>query len=200
MRWARFRCDRIPEERALSTRTGKNKVILMFEKRIEPSAPWYNGRAWRAQCAGVMVLLVLLLITGCTAMGQWLAPEPPPTCAINAEELARDFGLQPIAFHVLSDGRSSEFRYRVLDAQKALPVLDQVVRPMLIRVESGEWYEARAPIQVGNIELLKLAPDPSRLHFLRIVHPSLDLYPGEGVTLELGDVRVECMIVEPLPG
>lgn len=113
-------------------------------------------------------------------------------------QTVQEWGIQPVSWRVDVRGRTSELRYRVLDPEKALYILDKVERPIVIRLDEGRQYQSVLPARVGNIDLLKSNPDPERVYFLRIFHPSFPLKKGETVGLKLGDMHIDGLRVEPM--
>ena len=127
-----------------------------------------------------------------------------PAGAAKAEtqdwtDTAAEWGIVPLGLYVDARGRTSEFRYRVSDAAKALPLLDSIRRPLLARLRKdgsqGRLYQSALPVRFGNQDLLRTNPDPERLYYLHVYHPALPLDPGDEVSFGLGPLRVEKLLV-----
>ncbi|MFO1267024.1 MAG: hypothetical protein U1F67_09790 [Rubrivivax sp.] len=119
-------------------------------------------------------------------------PHAPATAAPHAIA-APAFGIEFIDTRLSAAGSLVDLRYRVLDPDKAAPLLDRKVRPVLVHVESGRRYYVPQPPIVGALRQTTRggqAPQPGRTYFMLFANPDRALKTGDTLALFVGDQRV----------
>lgn len=125
------------------------------------------------------------------------AQPTPPAAAAPASAphaiAAPAFGIEFIDTRLSAAGSLVDLRYRVLDPDKAAPLLDRKVRPVLVHVESGRRYYVPQPPIVGALRQTTRggqAPQPGRTYFMLFANPDRALKTGDTLALFVGDQRV----------
>jgi hypothetical protein len=90
-----------------------------------------------------------------------------------------------------------DFRYRVIDPDKALIFLDRTQDTFLIDQESGRTVD----VPVGKIGPMRQTtraarPIAGRIYFMLFSNPGRSIEPGSKVTITIGDFRVEDLVLE----
>lgn len=124
-------------------------------------------------------------------------PATPPHAATPTAPphaiAAPAFGIEFIDTRLSAAGSLVDLRYRVLDPDKAAPLLDRKVRPVLVHVESGRRYYVPQPPIVGALRQTTRggqAPQPGRTYFMLFANPDRALKTGDTLALFVGDQRV----------
>jgi hypothetical protein len=87
-----------------------------------------------------------------------------------------------------------DFRYRVLDKEKARPLFSSGLKPYLIEQRSG----ARFNVPVTRVGQIRSVGNPveDRVYFIFFANPGGYVKRGDAVTVHLGDFLVENLTVE----
>jgi hypothetical protein len=89
-----------------------------------------------------------------------------------------------------------DFRYRVLDPEKAAPLFDRAVKPYLIDEATGSTLLVPAPPKVGPLRQTTRAPTAGRIYFMMFANPGKFIQAGQKVTVVIGEFRAEHLTVE----
>ncbi|MRR10795.1 hypothetical protein EG831_12150, partial [bacterium] len=93
-------------------------------------------------CLFSAVLLALFLSACTTPLRPESVGEPPSATAST-------LGIEIVGLHLTSGGYMLDFRYRVVDAAKAAPLIDHALIPYLVHESSGAKFAVPAPTKVG---------------------------------------------------
>lgn len=136
--------------------------------------------------------VVLLAFIGCSGLPQNQVTPEPSNSAIRStvSELENKFGIQIVSTKLSGNNYLVDVRYRVIDGEKARPILDKAVKPALIHMQSGDrFYVPTQPI-VGS---LRQTVGKSRIvvsdkvYFLLFANPNQKLKVGDQVSLAIGE-------------
>lgn len=106
-------------------------------------------------------------------------------------DLLRDkWGIKVEAVHLSAGGYMIDFRYRVLDAEKAKAIGDPEVKPYIIDQSTGAKFIVPSPPKVGpmrNTENLQ----EGRVYFIFFGNPGKYIKSGQKITVCVGDIKIE---------
>lgn len=165
------------------------------------------GLPWLAAIAGLAVALAPLggCSTATTKAEQTetaVAAVPPPVAAPASAPPAATaspeerWGIQVDSIKLSAAGYMLDFRYRVLDAEKASPVLNRRVKPFLVVDTSGARLMVPNTPKLGLLRQVASGASPDRTHFMLFANPGKAVQSGSKVTLVMGDMKVEDIAVE----
>jgi len=121
------------------------------------------------------------------------ASVPAPTTgtfrAADASGIARRWGVEIAGMRLASGGYMLEFRYRILDANKAQPLFDRKSRPILKDDASGFESVVPNPPTTGSLRSTYDAK-AGRTYFMFFANPSHFVTAGKTVTVTIGDFVV----------
>jgi hypothetical protein len=153
-------------------------------------------RPLRAILVGLMAAPSALQLTGCATPEATVAAEAvaqPPTAA--AEET---YGIRVEGLRLSAAGSMLDFRYRVLDPQKAAPILNGKFQPYLLDEAHGAKLGVPDTPVLGRIRQTsrnnKILTD--RTYFIMFGNPGKALQSGDKVTLLLGQVKITDLTVQ----
>jgi len=112
-----------------------------------------------------------------------------------ARYLALRYGVDHLQVRSLSSGASLEFRYRVLDAQKAKTLNDKRAAPYLIDWKTGAKLTVPTVEKIGVLRQTP-TPEPGHEYWMVFANPGKLVRPGDRVDVVAGPVRLEGLIVE----
>jgi len=121
------------------------------------------------------------------------APAAAQRATQGAPVVAPAFGIEFLDTRLSAAGSLVDLRYRVLDPDKAAPLLDRRIRPVLVHVQTGKRYYVPQPPIVGALRQTtrgSQAPQPGRTYFMLFANPDRALKGGDTLALFVGEQRV----------
>lgn len=124
------------------------------------------------------------------------AHEPAaPAPVTDAFSLEEQWGIEVQSISLSAGGFMFDFRYRVVDPDKAVPLFKRSTKPVLVDEASGARFAVPAPPKVGALRASQ-APEAGRIYFILFANPGRYVKAGSKVTLEIGECRIEHLTVE----
>lgn len=123
------------------------------------------------------------------------AMEPDPA-APNAE-LREKWGVEVIGISRTAGGFMLDFRFRVLDIKKALPLFDHRVKPYVTAEKSGINLPVPIGAKTGAMRPTNRGQNikADKTYYMIFANPDTHLNVGDTVTVVIGDFRVEHLTV-----
>lgn len=105
-------------------------------------------------------------------------------------------GVKPLGVRLTAAGYMLDFRFRVLDADAAKPVLDRRVPAELIVQRSGATLRVPRPPTTGRLRASAKYPKPNRNYFMLFANPGRHVQSGDKVTVVIGDFAAPNIVVQ----
>jgi len=125
-------------------------------------------------------------------------PAPAPSVRPHprrATLVKRRFGIDVIGVRLTAAGYMLEFRYRVLDPERARPVFKRQTKPVLVDEQTGGRFHVPTPPTVGPLRNSN-QPLAGHTYWMMFANPGRFIKPGQRVSVVIGDLRVEHLVVE----
>jgi hypothetical protein len=114
----------------------------------------------------------------------------------SATALASKWGIEVSSIRLSANGYMVDFRYKVLDPQKAATLADPDAKPYLIDQASGvKAYVPRSP-KVGPLRQSAEQLTAGKVYFTFFSNRSHRIKPGSKVTVVIGRFKAENLVVE----
>jgi hypothetical protein len=146
-----------------------------------------------------LICVSVIAIAGCATPN--LTPDASQTVAKPGVASLQDFeqklGVKIEGVHLSAAGYMLDFRYRVVDTAKALPLMSRKINPYLLDVTNGAQYGVPDSPTVGQLRSSarsKVMAD--RVYFILFANPGRAVQPGAKLTLVMGDMRLADLKVE----
>jgi len=164
-----------------------------FSSRRASSAFELGGRH-RCMFCGV-AMAVVLSVAGCSNIPNRVEESAQTVPAASTVEST--FGIRVEGLRLSAAGSMLDFRYRVLDARKAAPMLDGRIQPYLIDEAHGAKLGVPDTPVLGRIRQTARNNNilTDRTYFIMFGNPGKALQSGDKVTLVLGSVKVADLAV-----
>lgn len=177
--------------------------MISAAHRLLPS--WFSG---------IFFFLVALLVSGCvsprTTDGNRPGAAPvvvsnaPATAPIvsngitadMAAELARRWGVRVESLRLSAHGHILDFRYRVLDPDKARLLADRTKEAYLINEATGERLKVPNMPKVGALRSTAVQLERNRIYLILFANPGSRVKSGHRVAVEIDGFRADHLIVE----
>lgn len=142
-----------------------------------------------------LALGLAVTLSGC---GSLVQKQPvsavPAEAAVSAAE-AR-LGVRIRALRLSAAGYMLDLRYRVVDADKAAPILDRTVRPYLLAANGARLGVPVSP-KVGQLRSTRrTAVHLDRDYAMLFGNPGQYLKAGDRITLVVGEQRIDDLVVQ----
>lgn len=114
----------------------------------------------------------------------------------NAERMRRKiWGVDQIAVRVTSSGSAVQFRYRVVDPQKAKLLNDPKAKPTITDLRTGIRLGVSTMEQIGTLRQVA-TPEAGREYWMVFSNPGKIVQPGSLVDVAIGSFRISDVRVE----
>lgn len=155
----------------------------------------------------VMVLTGAMLLTGCSSGTTKPTDEGPAYgegeggSAVSDPDhvgsLRDEWGVEVLGIHTSATGYMLDFRYRVIDAKKAAPLLDRRIKPAPYIIVEKNNAKLGVPVtsKLGALRQTTFNVKPNRNYFVLFSNPSRHVRSGDKVTVVIGDFKVEHLVV-----
>lgn len=136
------------------------------------------------------LVLALFLAGGCATTR--------PTGESGSSQIEERWGVRIEGVRLSAADNMLDFRYRVIDPEKALPLLDSAVKPYLVDQSSGARMMVPNPPKVGPLRQTSRGGKPiaDRTYFILFANPGKYVKTGNKVTVVIGDFKAENLVVE----
>lgn len=126
-----------------------------------------------------IIVLVLLFAAGLTA-ALWYT-----------SRVEFRYGIKIEGVRLTANGYMLDFRYKVLDADKAMPIFDGKKKPYLIDVGTGAKFLVAAPPKIGALRPTSRGAPPyeNRGYFMIFGNPWNYVKAGNKVRIVIGDFQ-----------
>lgn len=147
---------------------------------------------------GIAAALIgsLLAMSGCAGLGPE-GPAPGASAPANSEVQAV-LGIRVEGLRLSAAGSMLDFRYRVLDATKAAPLLNGKIQPYLLDESRGAKLGVPDTPVLGRIRQTARNNKilENRTYFVMFGNPGKAVQSGDRVSLLLGKVRIADLTVQ----
>jgi hypothetical protein len=115
--------------------------------------------------------------------------------ATNGTYMKRAWGIDVIGVRLVSTDWMLEFKFRVLDVDKAAPLLDEHAKPYLLDDASGARLGVPAMENVGELRQ-HTTPDPNRIYFMIFGNADKIVPRGGRVSVVIGQFQASSLPVQ----
>lgn len=110
------------------------------------------------------------------------------------EKMLEDtWGIELTALRMTAANRMVDFRYRVLDAEKAAPLFKRQTKPYLVHKASGKVLAVPNTAKVGSLRNSN-KPKEGRIYWMFFGNQGV-VQTGDTVSVVIGDFRADNLIV-----
>jgi hypothetical protein len=141
----------------------------------------------------ILLFLCMLLPACATSPPVPSDPKQPPKAATPDVER---WGVQVVSLRLTAADHMIDFRYRVIDPQKAAPLLNRRIKPHLIEIESGARLEVPRHSKLGPVRQISDDPATDRVYSMIFGNSRKIVKHGGRVTIVIGEIRLENLTVE----
>jgi len=113
-------------------------------------------------------------------------------------DVEQEYGIKIQSLRLSAAGYMLDFRYKVLDPEKALPILDGKISPYLIDEATGAKFLVPAPPKIGALrnKVRNGLPEAGRTYFIMFGNPWQYVKAGNKVAVVVGDFKADNITVQ----
>ncbi|NWF76448.1 MAG: hypothetical protein HXY53_07780 [Nitrospirae bacterium] len=111
------------------------------------------------------------------------------------ESIEERWGIIIEGIRLSAAGYMLDFRYRVINSEKAKYLFDRKIKPYLVDQKSGAKFIVPSPPKVGALRTTNQI-QANRTYFIFFANPGKFIKHGNKVTVVIGDLRAENLIVD----
>jgi hypothetical protein len=149
-----------------------------------------------------LIAVVITLFTLCIPMSPLVqtaasgADEQAEKAAENRfAKLEEKWGVKPLALRLTGADHFLDFRYLVVDAEKAKPVMDRKKKAVLKDEETGKTFHVTMT-KIGAMRGTSTAPKAGKQYFIMFTNSEKAVLKGQKVTVVIEEFRAENLVVE----
>ncbi len=114
----------------------------------------------------------------------------------SQDQMLKDkWGIEIVAMRSTAAGHMVDFRYRVLDAEKAAPLFKRQTKPYLIHQSSGKALSVPNTAKLGSLRSSN-TPQNGRIYWMFFSNHHRLIQKGDKVTVAIGDFLATDIYVE----
>ena len=111
------------------------------------------------------------------------------------QELSDQWGIELVAMRSTAEGHMVDFRYKVTDVEKAVPLFKRQTKPYLIHQESGKALGVPNTAKLGSLRNSNM-PQIGRTYWMFFGNHNRIVRKGDLVTVAIGDFRAKDLTVQ----
>jgi len=157
-----------------------------------------NNRRTRTGLLAVLPVLLASVLLGSSCASAPSADQPAAkTEAAVAEplDLAAQWGVEVTSIRMTANDHMIDYRYRVLDADKATDLFKRQIKPKLIHQETGKVLVVPETAKLGPLRNSN-TPQEGKIYWMFFGNAGDLVKAGDKVTVVIGEFRVEDLVVE----
>ncbi len=149
-------------------------------------------RRARAPLPRLLALAIAAILIGGLIWRVWSAVQPAPLPGVPATEAAlqEKWGVRVSHIAVLADGGLVDFRFQIIDPDKAAPLFDLTTRPILYVEKNGGMVDSLYHPPHGH----NIVPGQSQYFIYNNTKGAI--HSGDAVSVVIGDMRLEHVIAK----
>ena len=109
--------------------------------------------------------------------------------------MKRQWGIEILYVRQTAAGYMLEFRYKVVDAEKAKALFNRQTKPVLIHERTGAQLIVPTPAKTGALRNSN-TPLDDHIYWMFFANPGRLVQPGERVDIQIGEFLVEKLVVQ----
>jgi hypothetical protein len=151
----------------------------------------------------IVIACVVTVVAGCATQSQQAAEQAARQQSISDQQIAarqlqieEQWGVEIQSVRLTAAEYMLDFRYRVLDVDKAAPILDRHIKPHVIVERSGAKLQVPISSKLGPLRQAQTDPQAGRNYYAFFANPGRHVKRGDLITVVVGDFTVEHLAVE----
>lgn len=142
------------------------------------------------------ILVSALALTALVLLSTMRLFDFSPPQALMGADVENPWGVRVIGIRQSAAGYMLDFRFRVLDPQKAAALLDRRVKPVLIVEKNGVHLGVPVSAKIGALRQSAKFAKADKNYFMFFSNPGRKVKVGDRVSVVIGDFKTEQLLVQ----
>ncbi|MDG2333429.1 MAG: hypothetical protein P8Q97_04320 [Myxococcota bacterium] len=179
-------------------------IGLLFSTSFWALGPGRNlSRSMVRNGRSALMLLALIPFSlaaapSASAAADKTAPEAAtrPVLDASSPKLTEEWGIEIVAMRLSGENRFLDFRYRVVDVEKAGALFGPKIRPFLVDRNTGHTLKVPVPPKLGPMKSSRSQPKKDRVFFVFFANPGGTAETGHKVDVDFGPLMITGIAVQ----
>lgn len=141
-------------------------------------------------------LIIILFLMSWISFLQAQEAEKPESVVSQSLNLEKQWGIKLIGVQLSAAGYMLDFRYQVIDPNKAKYLTEQRQQAYLIDQATGAKFIVPSPPKIGSLRQRTSEPKAKQIYFMLFANPSRFIKSGNQVTIVIGDFQAKNLTVK----
>jgi len=139
------------------------------------------------------ILVIVAPSSSCATVSEGQVAES--AAAAEPPGIEEQWGIEITSLRLTANGHMLDYRYRVLDAEKATDLFKRQIKPYLIHQASEKVMAVPETAKLGPLRNSNI-PQEGKIYWMFFGNAGKIVQPGDKVTVVIGEFRVEDIVVE----
>lgn len=135
--------------------------------------------------------MVVILLVSISCQANLISSE-----ADAQKKFVEQWGVKVLGIRRTASDYMLDFRFRIVDPQKAAVLIDRKIKPHIIVEESGAKLEVPITSKLGPLRQSGKFAQANKNYFVFFANPGRTVHKGDRVTVNIGDFSVSHLVVE----
>lgn len=126
---------------------------------------------------------------------EWDDSEKPGSQQSVKQLMEEQWGIRPVSVKLTATDYMLDFRYRVINPEKAAAIINRKTKPYLIVEKTGVRLDVPSSYKVGPLRQSAQFAQANKNYFMLFANPGRRVKAGEMVTIVAGDYKLEHVTV-----
>jgi len=114
----------------------------------------------------------------------------------NITSIEEELGIKIVSLRLTAANYMLDFRYKILDVEKAKPFLERRLKPHIIIERSGRKLVVPVSSKLGPLRTSPKFVKLDKNYFVFFANPGGDVKQGDKVSVVMGDAKLEHLVVQ----
>ena len=147
------------------------------------------------QLFALSIALLLVLISSPATANATSPEKDPSTAVVKSNPLAEKWGIEITSLRMAAHNHMVDFRFRVVDANKADPLFVRQTKPYLLDQKSGKVLAVPNTAKIGPLRNSN-KPKEGRIYWMFFGNRGGFVKTGSEVAVVIGEFKTENLVVE----
>lgn len=132
----------------------------------------------------IFILLVTVLVAACSTTTGLVKDD-------QAQRLKDEWGVEIVGARLSAAGYMIDFRYKVVDPDKAKPLFKLQTKPAAIYDKTGDRLHVPSSAKIGSLRQRASTIEKDKTFFIFFGNPARTIKSGETISVIIGDFKAE---------
>ncbi len=138
----------------------------------------------KTKIVSIVLVLIAVLLSACSTTSGLMKDD-------QAQRLKDEWGVEIVGARLSAAGYMIDFRYKVIDPEKAKPLFKLQTKPAAIYEKTGDRLHVPSSAKIGSLRQRASTIEKDKTFFIFFGNPARTIQSGEMITIIIGDFKAE---------